>query len=350
MGYVTQMAGLAVQNFVSAAVGIVVVIALIRGFMRNKTDRLGNFWVDLTRCVVRLLLPFSVVGAIILMATGVIDNFTTTHLIHSLAGAPADDGRRPGGLAGGHQGAGQQRRRLLQRQLRAPVREPEPVQQLVRDLPAAGDPVRAAAHVRQDGRRQPAGLPRWSSSWRCCGWPPSAASASSNGSTPARRRRPRTPRWKARRSGSASRARSLFAGSTTVTSTGAVNSLPRLASPPFGGGIALFDIDAGRGRPRRRRRRPVRHADAGGADRVRRRPDGRPDAGVHRQEDPPHRDEVGRGLHPGHAVLGAHRRRAVAGFQGHRVRRSSTPDRTASPRSSTRSPRWRTTTARRSPA
>ncbi len=86
MGYVTQMAGLAVQNFVSAAVGIVVVIALIRGFMRKKTDRLGNFWVDLTRVTVRLLLPMSVIGAIVLMATGVIDNFTTTHLVHSLAG------------------------------------------------------------------------------------------------------------------------------------------------------------------------------------------------------------------------------------------------------------------------
>jgi K+-transporting ATPase ATPase A chain len=86
MGYVTQMAGLAVQNFVSAAVGIVVVIALIRGFMRTKTDRLGNFWVDLTRVVIRLLLPLSVIGAIILMATGVIDNFNATHLIHSLAG------------------------------------------------------------------------------------------------------------------------------------------------------------------------------------------------------------------------------------------------------------------------
>src|ERR1700678_336356 len=75
MGYVTQMAGLAVQNFVSAGVGIAVVIALIRGFTRSKTDRLGNFWVDLTRVVLRLLLPISVVGAIILMATGVIDNF-----------------------------------------------------------------------------------------------------------------------------------------------------------------------------------------------------------------------------------------------------------------------------------
>jgi K+-transporting ATPase ATPase A chain len=86
MGYVTQMAGLAVQNFVSAGVGIVVVIALIRGFTRNKTDRLGNFWVDLTRVVVRLLLPLSVIGAIILMATGVIDNFNLTHAITTLTG------------------------------------------------------------------------------------------------------------------------------------------------------------------------------------------------------------------------------------------------------------------------
>src|ERR1700721_1027872 len=70
MGYVAQMSALAVQNFVSAAVGIAIVIALMRGFTRRKTDRLGNFWVDLTRCVFRLLLPLSIVGGIILMATG----------------------------------------------------------------------------------------------------------------------------------------------------------------------------------------------------------------------------------------------------------------------------------------
>src|ERR1700761_5043651 len=86
MGYVTQMTGLAVQNFVSAGVGIVGVIALVRGFMRNKTDRLGNFWVDTTRVVVRLLLPLSVIGGIVLMATGVIDNFTLTHVISTLSG------------------------------------------------------------------------------------------------------------------------------------------------------------------------------------------------------------------------------------------------------------------------
>jgi K+-transporting ATPase ATPase A chain len=86
MGYTVQMAGLAVQNFVSAAVGIVVVIALIRGFMRTKTDRLGNFWVDTTRIIIRVLLPISVIGGIILVATGVIDNFNLTHVITTLSG------------------------------------------------------------------------------------------------------------------------------------------------------------------------------------------------------------------------------------------------------------------------
>jgi K+-transporting ATPase ATPase A chain len=86
MGYTVQMAGLAVQNFVSAAVGIVIVIALIRGFMRTKTDRLGNFWVDTTRIVVRVLLPISVIGGIILMASGVIDNFNLTHIISTVSG------------------------------------------------------------------------------------------------------------------------------------------------------------------------------------------------------------------------------------------------------------------------
>ena len=86
MGYVTQMAALAVQNFLSAGVGIVVAIALIRGFTRNKTDRLGNFWVDLTRITIRLLIPFSIIGGIILMATGVIDNFNLTTAVHTLSG------------------------------------------------------------------------------------------------------------------------------------------------------------------------------------------------------------------------------------------------------------------------
>jgi K+-transporting ATPase ATPase A chain len=80
------MSGLAVQNFVSAAAGIAVAIALVRGFMRSRTDRLGNFWVDLTRITVRVLLPLSVIGGIVLLAGGAVDNFTATHLVHTLTG------------------------------------------------------------------------------------------------------------------------------------------------------------------------------------------------------------------------------------------------------------------------
>ncbi|QRX95794.1 potassium-transporting ATPase subunit KdpA [Streptomyces noursei] len=86
MGHLVQMAGLAVQNFVSAAVGIAVVTALIRGFTRKKTDRVGNFWVDLTRIVLRVLLPLSFVLALVLVANGVIENFHAVHSISTIAG------------------------------------------------------------------------------------------------------------------------------------------------------------------------------------------------------------------------------------------------------------------------
>jgi potassium-transporting ATPase potassium-binding subunit len=87
MTYLTQMTGLAVQNFMSSAVGIVVAIAMIRGFIRSKTDKLGNFWVDITRCVLRLLLPLSIVGALVFAAGGVVDNFVQYHTITTLSGA-----------------------------------------------------------------------------------------------------------------------------------------------------------------------------------------------------------------------------------------------------------------------
>ncbi|MEV5836046.1 potassium-transporting ATPase subunit KdpA [Nocardia sp. NPDC052112] len=74
-GHLVQMAGLAVQNFVSAAVGIAVAIALVRGFARRHTGDLGNFWVDLVRGTIRILLPFAFIFAIILIAGGAIQNF-----------------------------------------------------------------------------------------------------------------------------------------------------------------------------------------------------------------------------------------------------------------------------------
>ncbi len=86
MGYLVQMSGLMVQQFMSAAVGLVVAIAMIRGFTRSKTDRLGNFWVDLTRAVLRLLLPLAVVGALVLVAGGAIENLANYHTITTLSG------------------------------------------------------------------------------------------------------------------------------------------------------------------------------------------------------------------------------------------------------------------------
>ncbi len=86
LGYVVQMAGLAVQNFVSAAVGIAVAIALVRGFARKRTDRLGNFWVDLTRICLRILLPISIVFAIVFVGAGMIENFHHYQTISTISG------------------------------------------------------------------------------------------------------------------------------------------------------------------------------------------------------------------------------------------------------------------------
>ncbi|MEA9985062.1 MULTISPECIES: potassium-transporting ATPase subunit KdpA [Subtercola] len=86
MGYSVQLAGLAVQNFVSAAVGIAVAIALVRGFAYRRSGTIGNFWVDLTRGTLRLLLPLSIVTAVILIAGGVIQNFNGFTDVTTLTG------------------------------------------------------------------------------------------------------------------------------------------------------------------------------------------------------------------------------------------------------------------------
>jgi K+-transporting ATPase ATPase A chain len=75
MSYLTQMAGLAVQNFVSAATGIVVAMALIRGFARHSAKAIGNFWVDMTRSTLYVLLPIAAVLALLLVSQGVVQNF-----------------------------------------------------------------------------------------------------------------------------------------------------------------------------------------------------------------------------------------------------------------------------------
>ena len=86
-GHLVQMAGLAVQNFASAAVGMAVAIAFIRGLARRNTGVLGNFWVDLVRGTLRILLPISIVAAVILIVGGTIQNFDLhTQVVNTLAG------------------------------------------------------------------------------------------------------------------------------------------------------------------------------------------------------------------------------------------------------------------------
>src|SRR5216683_1561212 len=97
MSYLTQMAGLAYHNFVSAAVGIVLAIVVIRGIARKETDKLGNFWVDTTRCLLWVLLPVCLVGSLILVSQGVVQNlkpYTTVDLVQPYtAQVTAQDGK-----------------------------------------------------------------------------------------------------------------------------------------------------------------------------------------------------------------------------------------------------------------
>ncbi|MEU4872061.1 potassium-transporting ATPase subunit KdpA [Streptomyces sp. NPDC021608] len=86
MGHLVQTAGLAVQNFVSAAVGIAVAVALVRGFARSRTGELGNFWADLVRGTIRILVPGAAIAAVVLVACGVIQNFSGIHEVGQFMG------------------------------------------------------------------------------------------------------------------------------------------------------------------------------------------------------------------------------------------------------------------------
>ncbi len=165
LSYFSQMVGLTVQNFASAAVGIVVAVALIRGIVKHVVNQdapdaghLGNFWQDLVRTILYILLPISFVVAIVLVWQGSIQNFShylsftgITHIGQTIA-------MGPGRLAGVDQAARHQRWRLLQRQLGAPVREPDGVHELRRDADGVDHPGGTGVHLRSHGRQPPSGL------------------------------------------------------------------------------------------------------------------------------------------------------------------------------------------------
>ena len=155
MSHLTQMSGLAVQNFISAAVGIAVAIALIRGFTRRRAETIGNFWVDLTRVTVRVLLPLSIVVALVLVSQGVVQNlagFTDASTVQgatqSIPGGPIASQEAIKEL--GTNGGGPYNANSC-----APVREPDRLHELPRDVGAARHPLRPHLRVRQ-ARSRPA--------------------------------------------------------------------------------------------------------------------------------------------------------------------------------------------------
>jgi K+-transporting ATPase ATPase A chain len=243
MGYAVQMAGLAVQNFLSAAVGLCVAMAMIRGFTRSRTDKLGNFWVDLTHAVVRLLIPLSILGGIILMATGVIDNVSAYHTVNTLAGgrqtitggpvASQEVIKELGNNGGGFYNANSAH----------PFENPNPFSDwfeifLLLLIPFSTP--RAFGKMVKDNRQGYGLLAVMVIIWLAAVGGISFFEAQHAGAAPQLAHA--AMEGKEIRFGTP--ASSLFAASTTVTSTGAVNSFHD-SFTPFGGGIALFDIALG---------------------------------------------------------------------------------------------------------
>jgi potassium-transporting ATPase potassium-binding subunit len=246
MGYVVQMTGLTVQQFLSAAVGLVVAIAMIRGFIRSRTDKLGNFWVDFTRASIRLLLPIAVVGAIVLIASGAIENFHAYTTYTTLSGAHQTI---PGGPVGsmeaikdlGNNGGG-----FFNTNSAHPFESPNPFTNLFEIfllllIPFATP--RAFGKMVKDNKQGYALVAVMAIIWMIAvggisffeahyGLGGATAAHLAHGATEGVETRFGAPGC------------SLFAASTTVTSTGSVNCFHDSLTP-FGGGIALFDIALG---------------------------------------------------------------------------------------------------------
>ncbi|HEX8488209.1 MAG TPA: potassium-transporting ATPase subunit KdpA [Propionibacteriaceae bacterium] len=240
LGYTAQMAGLAVQNFLSAAVGIAVAGALIRGFLARRTGNIGNFWVDLVRVTFRVLLPLSLIAAVVLLAGGVIQNFRPDTIASTLAGQTQSI---PGGPVAsqeaikqlGTNGGG-----FFNANSAHPFENPNPFINLVQIFLLLLIPVsltRTLGTMLGDRRQGHAVLAAmtvlWGGALALATWAEVSgqglAAAAAGGAMEGKETRFGT--W----------ASALFAVSTTGTSTGAVNSMHDSMSP-VGGGIALLNM------------------------------------------------------------------------------------------------------------
>ncbi len=302
MGHLVQFAGLAVQNFLSAAVGICVAIAVIRGFARSKTDRLGNFWVDLTRTVLRVLLPIAIVGTLVLVATGVVQNFSGGHEVTSVVGQTQT---LPGGPVAsqevikelGTNGGG-----FYNANSAHPFENPNPLSDLFEIFLLLLIPVcitRTFGLMVKDKRQGYAILGVMGVLWAAFTF--SATFFENQGAGTATQAAGAAMEGKETRFGEWASA--LFATSTTGTSTGAVNSMHD-SFTPLGGGTALFHMMLGEVSPGGVGTGLYGMLVLADPHGVRGRPDGRPDTGVPEEEDHRARDEAGLAVHPDHADAG----------------------------------------------
>jgi len=243
MTYLVQMTGLAVQNFLSAAVGIVVAIALIRGFVRSRTDKLGNFWVDLTRITIRYLIPLAVIGGLVLAAGGVIDNFAAYHTVTTVSGAHQTIVGGPFASQEVIKDAGNNGGGPLNTNSAHPFENPNPFTnwfEIFLLLLTAFCLPRTFGKMVKDNRQGYALLAVMATIWLAAVGGISYFQEKAGGT--ATMLAHGAMEGVETRFGTAGC--SLFAASTTVTSTGAVNCFHDSLTP-FGGGIALFDIALG---------------------------------------------------------------------------------------------------------
>jgi potassium-transporting ATPase potassium-binding subunit len=243
MGYLTQMGGLAVQNFLSAAVGIVIAIALVRGFIRSRTDKLGNFWVDVTRITVRYLIPLSIAGGLILAASGVIDNFASYHTVTTLSGAHQTIVGGPVASQEAIKDAGNNGGGFFNANSSHPFENPNPFTnwfEIFLLLLTAFALPRTFGKMVKDNRQGYALLAVMVIIWLAAVGGISFFEAQHAGIAPQLAH----GAMEGKNVAFGTPGSSLFAASTTVTSTGSVNSFHD-SFTPFGGGIALFDIALG---------------------------------------------------------------------------------------------------------
>jgi K+-transporting ATPase ATPase A chain len=243
MTYLVQMSGLAVQNFLSAAVGIVVAIALIRGFVRSRTDKLGNFWVDLTRITIRYLIPLAVIGGLVLAAGGVIDNFAAYHTVTTVSGAHQTIVGGPFASQEVIKDAGNNGGGPLNTNSAHPFENPNPFTnwfEIFLLLLTAFCLPRTFGKMVKDNRQGYALLAVMATIWLAAVGGISYFQEKAGGT--ATMLAHGAMEGVETRFGTAGC--SLFAASTTVTSTGAVNCFHDSLTP-FGGGIALFDMAMG---------------------------------------------------------------------------------------------------------